>query len=109
VAPFEIDHIVPMSVGGETVVDNLCLACPPCNRHKGAKLHGQAPDTGQSVPLYHPRRQIWSDHFAWSDDGTTLLGLTPIGRATIEALGINRPKMIRLRAIWSKSGLLNLL
>ena len=26
--PFEVDHILPLSAGGPTRSDNLCLACP---------------------------------------------------------------------------------
>ena len=105
IATFEIDHIIPQSVGGETIVDNLCLACPPCNRYKGTKQQAIDPDTEQWVPLYHPRRQIWPVHFTWNDDWTVLIGLTPIGRVTITALRMNRPQMIRLRGTWKKSGL----
>lgn len=34
----EIDHIVPISKGGMTSVDNLQTLCWKCNRSKGAKL-----------------------------------------------------------------------
>ena len=34
---FEIDHIIPEYLGGETVLDNLRLVCRKCNRHKGIK------------------------------------------------------------------------
>ena len=34
---FEVDHIIPQSAGGETSIDNLCLSCPTCNRHKAAR------------------------------------------------------------------------
>ena len=105
VTTFEIDHIVPVSQGGETSLDNLCLSCPSCNRHKGARRAVSDPQTGESVPLYHPRDQVWSEHFAWSDDGTRLEGSTPVGRATVEALHINRPQMTRLRELWIKMGL----
>lgn len=37
-APFEIDHILPVSRGGSNDPDNLALACFPCNRAKGSKL-----------------------------------------------------------------------
>jgi hypothetical protein len=33
---FEIDHIVAHSNGGTCDLDNLCVACPSCNRRKGA-------------------------------------------------------------------------
>jgi hypothetical protein len=102
VTTFEIDHIVPVSQGGKTSLGNLCLACPSCNRHKGARQSVPVPGTGERVPLYHPRHQAWSAHFVWSDDKTQLVGLTPVGRATIEALHINRPQMVRLRGLWTK-------
>ena len=35
--PFEIDHIIPWSRGGTHEIENLTLACKPCNRSKGAK------------------------------------------------------------------------
>jgi hypothetical protein len=100
VATFEVDHIVPVSQGGETSLDNLCLSCPSCNRHKGARQAVSDPETGESVPLYHPRHQVWTEHFAWSDDSTRLAGLTVVGRTTIEALQFNRPQMTRLRGLW---------
>jgi hypothetical protein len=105
VTTFEVDHIVPVSQGGETSLDNLCLSCPSCNRHKGARQAVSDSQTGKSVPLYHPRHQVWSEHFVWSDDGTRLEGSTSVGCATIEALHINRPQMTRLRGLWIKMGL----
>lgn len=104
VTTFEIDHIVPASAGGETTLDNLCLACPACNRHKGARQSAPDPETGRIVPLYHPRQQKWSAHFAWSEDVTQIVGLTPTGRATVETLTMNRPQMVRLRGLWAKMG-----
>ena len=34
---YHIDHRVPLSRGGEHIHDNLVIACPPCNRSKGAR------------------------------------------------------------------------
>ena len=102
VTTFDVDHIAPVSAGGATTVDNLCLACPACNRHKGARQSAPDPQTGQSAPLYHPRRQDWSAHFEWSEDKSLVVGLTPIGRATIEALRMNRSQIVRLRRLWAK-------
>lgn len=31
---FEIEHIIPRPAQGQTVFENLCLACPTCNRYK---------------------------------------------------------------------------
>ncbi|MBN1582618.1 MAG: HNH endonuclease [Anaerolineae bacterium] len=86
VTTFEIDHIIPASQGGETMLDNLCLSCPSCNRHKGARQTAPDPETGEDVPLYHPRQQVWSKHFAWGDDGTRLEGLTSVVRPPIAFL-----------------------
>lgn len=35
--PFEIDHVFPWSRGGEHTVENLVIACKPCNRDKRDK------------------------------------------------------------------------
>ena len=104
VTTFEIDHIVPVSAGGETILDNLCLACPTCNRHKAVRQSAPDPESGQIVPLYHPRQQEWSAHFGWDKDVSRVVGLTPIGRATLEALHMNRLQMVRLRRLWAKMG-----
>lgn len=52
------------------------------------------------MQLYHTRQQQWSDHFAWNDDDFTLIiGLTPIGRATVEVLQLNREGVVNLRRV----------
>ncbi len=33
-----IDHVIPHTLGGQTVVDNAVLACGTCNAKKGAKI-----------------------------------------------------------------------
>lgn len=64
---FSIEHIIPRSKGGETTVHNLALSCQGCNNHKYNKIQGQDPISGETVPLFHPRRQYWDDHFTWND------------------------------------------
>jgi hypothetical protein len=32
-----LDHVIPWSRGGENAVDNLAVACRPCNSSKGAR------------------------------------------------------------------------
>ncbi|MCP4421691.1 MAG: HNH endonuclease [Chloroflexi bacterium] len=70
---FEIEHIIPRSKGGQTTVENLCLACPTCNRHKASRLNASDPLTGQTAPLFHPLTNTWKEHFRWNTDETTLL------------------------------------
>jgi len=99
-----IEHIIPEAKGGQTVEGNLWLACHACNEFKGARLHLQDPVSGKRVRLWNPRRQKWPDHFAWSEDGTEILGLTPCGRATIAGLQLNRPELVAARSLWVQVG-----
>lgn len=67
-ASYHCDHIRPREAGGETTLDNLAWACPWCNAHKYTTTHATDPLTKRRVPLFNPRRQRWSRHFAWSED-----------------------------------------
>ena len=98
------DHIIPEVVGGPTVEDNLCLACFSCNVHKWARETGIDPQTGETIPLFHPLNQTWPEHFTWSRDGTRILGLTPCGRATVEVLQMNNPTIMCARRRWVSAG-----
>lgn len=101
---FEFEHISPSSAGGQTTIENLCLACPSCNRYKASRQTAIDTKTGLSVPLFHPQEQNWKEHFQWSQDFSQLIGLTAIGRATCTALKINRPQLLRVRKMWVKLG-----
>jgi len=101
---FEIDHISPRLRDGKASLDNLCLSCPSCNRHKSTRTQAVDPATGAATPLFHPTHEHWSEHFAWSDDGARILGSTPTGRATIEALKMNRSQILELRRYWLANG-----
>lgn len=100
----EIDHIIPRSVGGESNSENLCLACTSCNGYKQAKISAVDPISGNEVALFHPRRQRWEEHFAWSNDATHIIGSTSCGRATVEALQLNHALAISARAVWTRAG-----
>jgi hypothetical protein len=102
--PFSVEHIVPRNREGQTHSGNLALACQGCNNHKYNKTHACDPVTGELVPLLHPRRQAWSDHFAWNDDASLILGLTPVGRATVMALRLNREGLVNLRRVLFAAG-----
>ena len=97
--PFSVEHIEPRSRQGAHTLDNLALACQGCNTHKYTKNEGCEPITGERVALYHPRRQRWSEHFAWKNYCTRIVGLTPTGRATVETLQLNREGLVNLRLI----------
>lgn len=96
---FSVEHIIPVSCGGETLLDNLALACQGCNNHKYTKTRGLNPVSGESVPLFNPRKQRWQVHFTWNDDYTIIIGLTPTGCATVEALKLNREGLVNLRRL----------
>lgn len=100
----EVDHIIPQAQGGSATLENLCLACRRCNAHKGYRTHFPDPQTGETFPLFNPRLHRWADHFAWIDDGTRILGQTPSGRATIVALRMNDPLVVRARGLWVSAG-----
>ena len=104
VAIFEFEHILPRSAGGETVFENICFACPTCNRFKADRTTAIDHDTQVEVPLFHPHRDAWPEHFVWNDGATELLGLSTTGRATIAALRMNRRQLIRVRRMWVAMG-----
>jgi hypothetical protein len=99
-----IDHIVPIAAGGQTVRDNLWVACRQCNEYKGAKTHYEDPQSGELVPLFNPRTQKWHDHFTWDAEYTHIIDKTATGRATIEALELNRTLLVRARQRWVLMG-----
>ena len=103
--PFSAEHIVPRSRGGVTALENLAWACQGCNAHKYTKVEGWDAATGRMAPLFHPRIHRWRDHFTWSVDSTRVLGTTPTGRATVEALRLNREPLVNLRRVLYGSGL----
>lgn len=94
---FSVDHVIPIQIGGSEDLENLAFACQGCNNHKYTKTEAFDPVTEELVPLFHPRCQRWSDHFIWSRDYSRILGLTPTGRATAEALHLNRSGLVNLR------------
>ncbi len=96
VATFHIDHITPEFGGGSTTADNLALACVSCSLRKGARQLIKDPASDELVLIFHPRQQSWREHFDWDDVEVT--ALTAIGRATIDALSLNRPIMLAIRA-----------
>lgn len=95
---FTVEHIIPISQGGTNNFDNLALACFHCNRRKSDNVAATDPESQTSVPLFNPRCDRWSVHFAWSADGLLVVGLTPTGRATVDSLALNRERVINIRA-----------
>ncbi|HEY6329426.1 MAG TPA: HNH endonuclease signature motif containing protein [Blastocatellia bacterium] len=70
--PFTVDHIIPVAGGGATTSTNLAFACFGCNQHRSTQVRAAGPITGQDANLFHPRLQIWSEHFTWNGDRQSL-------------------------------------
>jgi hypothetical protein len=102
-ATFHVEHVLPLTQGGPTNLDNLALACPSCNLHKAARTEVADPDSGALVPLYNPRAERWTDHFAWQV--YRVVGLTAVGRALIAAFDLNHPRRLRTREAEERFGL----
>jgi len=99
-----IDHIQPVSRGGKTIAENLALACQTCNNYKYTKTEALDPVTNQSVSLFHPRQMIWQEHFTWNEDVDQMIGITPIGRATIALFQTNRDGVVNMRRVLAIMG-----
>lgn len=102
--PFSVEHILPLAKGGNDELENLALSCQGCNNHKHTHTSAIDPITGQIAPLYHPRQDRWTEHFAWIDNCERLVGLTPTGRATIACLQLNRTGVVNLRHVLYQIG-----
>ena len=100
----EVEHFVPRAQGGSSEEENLWLSCSLCNRYKGSQISAIDPLTGNSAQLFNPRRDNWRVHFRWSTDGVRIEGLTPVGRATVEALKLNNELAVEVRRNWVRAG-----
>jgi hypothetical protein len=108
-ALFEIDHIIPQSLGGFDALENLALACQRCNGYRYNFTKGIDPETKEEVPLFNPRWQQGSEHFIWTKNGLIIIGITSIGRATCNRLDFNDEYhnegfIIKARRLWVKGG-----
>lgn len=106
---FTLDHHQPKSLEGSDNLDNLVLACHPCNMRRYNFTTALDPETNCAVPLFNPRSQLWSEHFAWSVDGLRIVELTAIGRATCKRLDMNDDEhddgsIIAARRLWIRGG-----
>jgi hypothetical protein len=102
--PMTIEHLVPEILGGATVEENLWLSCIRCNLFKGAQTHAKDPHTGEWVALFDPRRDVWTEHLCWDEQGVEIKGITARGRATCAALRMNNPEITVARRLWVVAG-----
>ena len=103
--PFHVDHIVAEKHRGPTTAANLAWACFSCNLYKGPNVAGIDPLTGRLTRLFHPRRDVWSEHFNW--DGIRLHGKAAVARTTIAVLAMNSPDSLAVREALRDEGFFN--
>ena len=94
-AALHVEHIRPRKHGGTDDDGNLCLACIDCNLHKGSNLTGIDPLTDAVTALFHPREQVWEEHFKW--EGSHIIGISNVGRTTVGVLAMNSEEQLELR------------
>jgi hypothetical protein len=92
---FHVEHVIARQHGGADDAENLAWSCSRCNCVKGPNLASLDPSDGAIVELFHPRRDAWKDHFAVVRG--KIMGLTAKGRATVQLLGMNEGRRLRLR------------
>jgi hypothetical protein len=93
---FHIEHVQAQQHVVDDSTDNLALACPDCNRYKGPNLTTVDAQAGKVIRLYHPRIDMWDDHFEFR--GALTVGRTHIGAATARLLQMNNEERVRVRA-----------
>ena len=100
---YHIDHLTALKHGGQTVSDNLALACVDCNLHKGSDLATIDWASEAVIPLFNPRKHTWREHFRLA--GAQIVGITAIGQATVRLLRLNDPARVAYRQVLIEAGL----
>ena len=93
-AQFHIEHIIARQHGGKDELSNICLSCHWCNLQKGPNIATLV--DGELIPLFHPRRHRWNEHF--KRNGEIIEGITAIGRGTVSLLKMNDEDRCQIRA-----------
>lgn len=87
-----IDHFQPTSKGGSDNPENLIYCCNRCNSYK----YNYFPNSDKEPSIWNPTQSIRTQHFFDLENGE-LKALTPVGKATIDLLRLNRPALIQYR------------
>jgi hypothetical protein len=69
---------------------------------KTTGLWPAVPAICSKATLFHPRQEIWEEHFAAIVGEGTVIGLTPTGRATVDRLRMNTPTQRFARQQWQR-------
>ncbi len=98
----QLDHIISRKHGGASDVSNSALACIRCNAWKGSDIELLDDLTGVLMPLFHPRRDVWREHFRL--EGALIEPLTAVGRVTAKLLRLNIAQRVTERRLTVASG-----
>ncbi|MGI0480738.1 HNH endonuclease [Geminocystis sp. CENA526] len=102
-ASHQIEHVIAEKHGGLTELHNLALSCTLCNQYKGTDLTSIDPQTGKIVQLFHPRQDIWSEHFTIVNG--EIIPKTAKGRVTVKLLQFNNKERIKERKLFILAGI----
>jgi hypothetical protein len=107
---FHIEHVVPRSRGGKTVMGNLALSCPGCNLAKAGRTTG-TDRSGEIRPLFNPRDYEpwllgWHLHFLLERESGIIVPRTPTAEATVLTLQVNDPQRVFARKLQVQVGLI---
>ena len=103
--PFEVEHIIPLFRQGTNEESNLALACRSCNLRKGTRVSGIVLDLNNEVQFFHPRQNLWGEHFQIDTEAGMIIGITAIGKVTVENLDMNSSAQVAARKLWIRLGL----
>jgi len=101
----EIEHLLPVSLGGTNDRDNLWLSCHRCNKLRSNYMEVTDPLTGEVVPIFNPRLDEWEKHFAWEHGALLIVGSTARGRGTAATLDLNDRYHLSARGVWIAAGM----
>ena len=97
---FEVEHTIPRVLGGKTELENSALACRSCNIFKSDHLSGINESGLNTERLYNPRKDDWTEHFYIDLENFMILGLSEIGKGTINRLRLNNSLQIQAGKQW---------
>lgn len=98
----EVDHIISMKHGGQTVENNLAYTCFICNRRKGSDIGSILWKTGDLIRFFNPRTDSWKEHFIL--EGAIIKPQTDIGEVTARILDFNNSDRILERQVLIEVG-----
>ncbi len=108
---FHVEHVVPRTQGGETVMSNLALSCPGCNLAKGDRTTGRD-RRGNVRSLFSPRDFEpwllgWYLHFVLDREAGTIVPRTAIAEATVGTLNMNVTSRVFARKLQIQARLIS--